>query len=249
MSDKSFHATLQEIENAIMMVLISKDGILLKQNQIYSNVVDKLDINTNFIHYTFKYKFLFVLRNLMSKYDDVKVINENNIFSAIYNSNKDADKNSYTIDLNEVPINLDSSDLDAYIIDNDITEEFNFIDPNNNNTIYHNIVSNNNYFQIKKLINDNKFNFTVKNIDNKTPIDLINNQQISNLFIKELFNKISSLEKDIEIIKNCDVRDSINELSFYQFTKIKLTKFTSNYKYHIVILLIAIFIIQFYNYI
>jgi hypothetical protein len=241
MSDLS-NITLNEIENTIMVVLVGNDSTVFTQYQLFDKVIDKLEIKTNSIHNSFKSKFLIVLRNLMSSYDDVKIYRENNIYKAIYATDNITIKN-YNSDFPDH--HYDQADpftineLNSYIIDNDMFQEFTYIDQSSGNTIYHDIVSNNNYLQIKKLIDTNKFNYNIKNLNDKTPLDYINDQRVSNLMIKTLFNKIDILEKELDAFKKQDISVYINELTLLQLAKIKLNKFYDRYKIQIFVVVIG----------
>jgi len=254
MTDLS-NVTLVEIENKIMIILVTNEGKIFTQSQLFDKVIDKFETKSYSINNSFKSKFILVLRNLMSNYSDVKIIKENNIYKAVYNpieknndktNDKSNDKNIQDDNLNlNLNFDFDFNEINSYIIDNDIFDELNYVDPICGNTIYHDIISNNNYLNVNKLIETNKFNYTVKNFNNKTPIDYINDQQITNLMIKTLFNKINLLEKEIDTLKNKDISLCINELTFYQFLKIKLFTFYNKYKISIFILYIGIIIIYF----
>jgi len=240
MADLS-NITLNEIENTIMLVLVANDSIVFTQNQLFDKVIDKLEIKSFSIHNSFKSKFLIVLRNLMSSYDDVKIFRENNIYKAVYTTDNITIKNynSDSIDNTFIPDPFTINDLNNYIIDNDMFDQFTYIDQGSGNTIYHDIVTNNNYLQIKKLIDTNKFDYNIKNLNDNTPIDYINDQRVSNLMIKTLFNKIDVLEKEVDVFKKQDISLYINELTFYQFLKIKLNKFYDRFKIQIYIALVG----------
>jgi hypothetical protein len=241
MSDLS-NITLNEIENTIMLVLVGNDGTVFTQYQLFDKVIDKLEIKTNSIHNSFKSKFLIVLRNLMSSYDDVKIYRENNIYKAVYTTDNATIKNynSDLIDTSFIPDPFTINDLNSFIIDNDMFEQFTYVDQGSGNTIYHDIVSNNNYLQIKKLIDTNKFDYNIKNLNDKTPLDYINDQRVSNLMIKTLFNKINVLEKELDTFKKQDISLFINELTMLQLAKIKLTKFVNRFKIQIFVVVIGI---------
>ena len=240
MADLS-NISLNEIENTIMLVLVGNDSTVFTQYQLFDKVIDKLEIKTNSIHNSFKSKFLIVLRNLMSSYDDVKIYRENNIYKAVYATDNITIKN-YSSSAGDrfTPDPFTINDLNSYIIDNDMFEEFTYIDQGSGNTIYHDIVSNNNYLQIKKLIDTNKFDYTIKNLNDKTPIDYINDQRVTNLMIKTLFNKIDVLEKELDALKKKDISLYINELTLLQLAKIKLTKFYDRFKIQIFVAIIGV---------
>jgi hypothetical protein len=86
----------------------------------------------------------------------------------------------------------------------------------------------------------NKFDYNIKNLNDKTPLDYINDQRVNNLMIKTLFNKIDVLEKELDTFKKQDISVYINELTFYQFLKIKFNKFYDRFKIQIFVVLIGI---------
>ena len=53
--------------------------------------------------------------------------------------------------------------LSNYIIDNNLSDDINYVDPFDGNTIFHDLVITSNIQKITKLISDGKFDFLVKN--------------------------------------------------------------------------------------
>lgn len=128
---------------------------------------------------------------------------------------------------------IDSNGLNSYIIQNKLTEEYSYQDPFNGNTLYHEIIKESNYGCLKDLIEENLFDFTILNNDNKTPIELCSNQDVSNLLINYLYEKSNSQQQRIDLLEknilslqkeltNQTQTNIINNISLYNFIKTKL---------------------------
>lgn len=190
-----------EIENKIMMVLVQNQGKLVDYKLLFSKVIDRFNrTNTLSIHTSFKYKFLLVIKQLVSKYDDIELIKIDNISYLRFNETKISNVNEdysnkilepeYQTEVSEPELPHESS-LASYIVDNDLFDHF-YI--NGDTTIYHDLVSGNNYIQINKLLVENKMIIHIKDKYSQTPLDYIKNQEVSNIFIKDLYKKINNLE-------------------------------------------------------
>ena len=274
MSDLS-EITINEIEEKIMAILYASIDIEFNQFTLYDRLIhDKFDSKfTNTISPNFKAKFLLVLRNLMSHYDDIQVNKVNNIFHLICFSN-DTKKNEFNDkiinnkesfnkevkenkenkfsnknDINNI-FNEDKFNLAEYIISNNLINEYNLTDPWDGNSIYHELVLENSYVEIKKLIENNEFNYFILNKHNETPIQLSKNIKISNLITSGLMNKFSKenkklieditnlinintkLENKIKLLESDDNKNAIiNETSIFKFFKLKIFKFYQDYKF------------------
>lgn len=256
MSDLS-NITHQEIENKILIILNAYENKILDQYLLWNKIIDRFELKNKYISPIFKNKFLIVLRNLKNRYDDIEVITENNIYKAVSKKDPLNDfineyeeiKQNYECEENLEDKNLfDKNELNNYILDNNLYEELDYED-SNGNTIFHDLVSGNNYYQINKLINENKFNFTKINKLNKSPIDLINSLDVTNIILKDALNKINKLENKVFLLenKNIDIIEKINELSLSQFLKIKIINFIKNYKFKITLILSVMSVYLFYR--
>jgi hypothetical protein len=227
----------QDIENKLMTVLYANENKLFNQYELFDKIIDRFNLSSSYINPELKVKFLLVLRNLRYKYDDIIISNINNIYQIIYNS-----FDIYTI--KQESINLDcklfsSSQLNNYIIDNDLLNELDYSDPMTGNTIYHDLIITSSYNQVKKLLDKKLFNFTITNYKNKTPLDMIKCLQMSNIFISELMNhnltmtnKINLLENTITYLENTITylenrissleKNLLNNMTHKTFTKIYL---------------------------
>ncbi len=227
--------SIESIETKIMSILYANIDTCFNQFALFDKLIkDKFPENYNTtINPTIKAKFLLVLRNLASRYDDISVIKSNNVFSVTCLSDKHnlANVKEYTpivqtpnvnimqnnVSNNQISPNmsLEYNDLINYIIDNNLNEDIDYVDPFDGNTIYHDLVATNNLEKISKLIEVNKFNYWVKNKYGFTPIQLTKNVDtiimISNGLAKKyteettkLNNKITELE-----LKNTQSEDKI----------------------------------------
>ncbi len=236
--------SIESIETKIMSILYANIDTCFNQFALFDKLIkDKFPENYNTtINPTIKAKFLLVLRNLASRYDDISVIKSNNVFSVTCLSDKHnlANVKEYTpivqtpnvnimqnnVSNNQISPNmsLEYNDLINYIIDNNLNEDIDYVDPFDGNTIYHDLVATNNLEKISKLIEANKFNYWVKNKYGFTPIQLTKNVDtiimISNGLAKKyteettkLNNKITELE-----LKNTQ---SENKIKLYESKEYK----------------------------
>jgi hypothetical protein len=233
-----------DIETKIMSILYANIDKKFSQFALFSKLInDKLPEFANTpIHPTIKAKFLLVLRTLASRYDDIIVTKENNMYYVVCLTNKDElNKVTNYTDNKELEqfmsaynsINLSNSsnlnnssnssnstnstnstdstdsiknpsstheqenlinycDLLNYIIDNNLSDDINYVDPFDGNTIFHDLVITSNIQKITKLIVDGKFDFFIKNKQNKTPIELATNKTVENYLISKMIDKYLS---------------------------------------------------------
>lgn len=191
--------SIDKIETDVMSVLYANmDKKFSQYTLFYKLLEDKYDGQyVNYIHPNFKSKFLLVVRTLMSKYDDIEVEKKHGVYYIICTSSKENIQEIpiYRESL-ENPIKLEMTDMANmydYIYDNNLNEYMNLSDPFDGNSIFHELILYNNVKQTSKLIEENKFNFEIKNNQNQTPIDLINSQEMKSLVIGEFFKKIKVL--------------------------------------------------------
>lgn len=195
-----------KIEKELMKILTRTPGVFRSQYDLYSELLEEFDnIKDPIEKENFKIRFLLVLRKLPSIFDDIVVKNNNGILSAIY-SIESLDKNLETdsfekIDSTNIIMPSEISVI-RFIVDEKIEKYYSKKDYLNN-TLLHYLVNDNDYDRINKIMGSNTLNlsFLDENDEGKTPLDLIKDIRISNLFIKELiqnnsdnFNKIGTLE-------------------------------------------------------
>ncbi len=206
--------TIDNIETKIMSILYANIDTTFNQFALFNKLIkDKFpEMYNTTINPIIKARFLIVLRSLMSRYDDVKVSKDNNVYTVVCVSDKDktefktwqsepdyvtvntekSNKNSTsqtTQNQNTQSVPLDYGDMLNYIIENNLTEDMNYVDPFDGNTIYHDLVVTNNVGKITSLVSSNKFNFFIKNKHEQTPIELCTNQSVSNILIMGLMKK------------------------------------------------------------
>lgn len=200
--------TFDKLETDIMSVLYTNMDIEFSQYNLFTKLLnDKYDGQYSYIHPSFKSKFLLILRNLMSKYDDIQVTKEaNDTYFVVCTSESNAHitiiKNSYTDDLLK---KSDWSETYDYIYDNNMEEYINFVDPFEANTIYHNLVLCQNIKQIQRLIDTDSFNYFIKNKNGKTPIELSESQQITSILSIGLINKYLIVTERLNLQHNSNI--------------------------------------------
>ena len=207
------NVTFEDIFNKIMLVLIANEGVIYNQYKLYSLILDKFTRNeSEFVPPEFKYKFFITLRQLMLKDENIKVTKENNIYQVVYGEPKDIKNDRITFS----PDWIDPSQLNNFIISNNL--DLNYQDPESGNTIYHDILSENNYENVKKLLETNNIDYNVKNNYNKTPIECINDVKIATIIINDLNKKLNNMEERLIKLEN---KNEIADCSILQFIKVK----------------------------
>ncbi len=188
-----------DIESKIMKYLYSNPNTSFNQYSLYNKLLDDMEVKTVLSDTRdFKRKFIDILRNLDCKYNDLTITKNNNNIIIILD--KEIDTKNYE-DINYTSYN-DNKEFDYYdfIFDNHIEESLSIKDKNEN-SIYHDLVMSSNVNLIKKLINKNKFNYEVKNNNDKTPIDLCENNEIYRILLKEQFKELNNRINKLEIIE------------------------------------------------
>lgn len=188
-----------DIEKKIMTYLYSKPNTSFNQYSLYNKLLDDMEVKTIlFDTRDFKRKFIDILRNLDCKYDDLTITKNNNNITIILD--KEIDTKNYE-DINYTSYNDDKEfNYYKFIFDNRIEESLNIKDKNEN-SIYHDLVMSSNTDLIKQLINENKFNYSIKNNLNETPLDLCQNNEIYRILGKEQFKEINNRIEKLEIIE------------------------------------------------
>lgn len=188
-----------DIESKIMKYLYSNPNTSFNQYSLYNKLLDDMEgKNGLFDTRDFKRKFIDILRNLDCKYDDLTITKNNNNITIILD--KEINTKNYE-DINYTSYNDDKEfNYYKFIFDNYIEESLNIKDKNKN-SIYHDLVMSSNTDLIKKLINENKFNYSIKNNNNETPLDLCQNNEIYRILLKEQFKEINNRIEKLEIIE------------------------------------------------
>jgi hypothetical protein len=245
-----YEISIDKIETDVMSILYANIDKKFTQYTLFNKLLaDKYEGQyTNSIHPNFKSKYLLILRTLMSKYDDLNIEKKNGIYYIIcLSSNENIQEKEF---YNEEMINrikLEKSDISNmydYIYDNNLNEYMGWYDPFDGNSIFHELIINNNIKQTSRLLDENIFNFEIKNNQNQTPIDLINSPEMSNLIITEFVKKIKiltekynqeksnvdnivySFNKKVDYYESVEYKNKIiSDTSFYNFIMEKTRKY------------------------
>lgn len=220
--------SIDKIETDVMSVLYANMDKKFTQYTLFNKLLESKykSMYTNFIHQNFKSKFLLVIRTLGTKYDDIEISKKEEIYFIVCKSDKykqsiihenENENENETKQSIQTPKDLflehftenfltltksDVSNMYDYIYNNDLKEYIDFVEPCDGNTIYHELILNNNLAQTLKLINDDNFYFHITNKNNQTPIDLINSLEMSNLIIKHFIKKILLITEKYNIEKS-----------------------------------------------
>lgn len=197
--------SIDKIETDIMSVLYANIDKKFTHYALFDELLkNKYDCQyTNFIHPNFKSKFLLILKTIMSKYDDIYIEKKDDKYIIMCKSDDFNDKKQIFIENNKIPVSFEKVDIlnmYDYIYENNLEEYMNISDPFDGNSIYHELILNDNVKITSKLINENKFNFEIKNNNNQTPIDLINSIQMSNLIINIFKKKYEQEKNNVSIL-------------------------------------------------
>jgi hypothetical protein len=277
---------IDKIETDIMSVLYANMDTTFTQFSLFNKLIrDKYDFKdtmTVSIHPNFKSKFLLVVRCLSSKYDDIKITKENNMYNITCLSGTDIKPNISTEEKNpptkpkvksesefELESNLNKSDITMmydYICENNLEEYIKWSDPIDGNSLFHELVINNNIKQIESLIEKNLFDYMAMNNFKQTPIDLIKSPQLSNVITMGLVKKlnqtkeelcaekanVSTLTKNINNNLNYYKSDEykikiINETKYFDIISIKTKKYHSPVKICILSILFYYIMLRYFS--
>lgn len=230
--------TVDEIETKLMSVLYANIDTRFSQFSLFNKLIkDKFtELENTIIHPTIKSRFLLILRNLPSRFEDIIVDKIDNVFyvvclSSKENTNKVMDY-APVIEKTKPNTNLNNSNnltdkeniLDYslfldYIIDNNISELINFVDPIDSNTISHDLVTTSNTKKIIQFIDQNKFNFFEPNRHGKAPFQLAKTKEVSDIILTGLANKFQTetlaLNQTIQM-NNDTIKELRNQVILYE---------------------------------
>lgn len=199
------HNTIfNKLEVDIMKVLTKSSGTYHSQFKIYNELIENLEIKDPIEKDNLKKKVLTVLRVLPHTFDNIKVIKENDILYVAFSPEKDILNQETIIEKNEELIKdnkwLSEIAVINFIIDENMNDYL-YKKDYTGNTVLHSLILNNDEIRIKKAFQKLKSMINEKNLDHQTPIEVINNFKISNLFINHLINENETMKKDISELK------------------------------------------------
>jgi len=262
--------TFDQIETDIMSVLYANMNTNYSQYSLFSKLLsDKYDVKHSAqIHPNFKSKFLLILRILMTKYDDIKVTKNNNLYNIVCSTDTifqpvfskpetNLSDDKFTDDKFIDNESNDFASMYDYIYENNLIEYMVWSDPWDGNSIYHELVKYKNLNQIQKLINLNQFDFYAKNKNGQTPIEMSKSVAISNTIAMGMLIKFS-IEKEQDSLLITNYKNKLNNIysfnysekiiedtSIFKFITIKSLNFYKNNKAYIVFALICSVIIKY----
>lgn len=241
--------SIDKIETNVMSVLYSNLDIEFTKNSLFNLLLEEKYSNlySNYIHPNFKSKFLLVIKNLSLKYDNIKIKEENNTFTIKCESNdeyQEYKQNKMEPLFIKNVINLDNSDIlemQNYIFENNLTEYIEYTNPLTGNSIYHEMVLMTNNNLIKKLIDEDMFNYWIENNNKQKPFELSNSLIISNIINnglhKNFIKMFDEINEQISLLKNkTNLNNSTNNItnyiwSFFDFKKINIKFYISLFDY------------------
>ena len=274
--------TFAKLETDIMKVLTRTPGEYVSQYRLYNSLLEDLEIKDPLEKDNLKIRFLIVLRQLSNIFNDITIVNKNNLLYAIFSPTKDeseSDTDKSDTDKSDTDkSDTDKSDSDGayekipktepiekkepekvfekvfekepetnectmpseisvinFIIDQDLNEFF-YRKDYKGNTILHHLVLNNDYERIKNNFNLFSSSYMDTNNDGLTPIDMITDVRINNLFMKHII-RLNIENKQIICHIRCHI-DSLNEI-------IKInTNLTNTFMYIIVLQFVYSFFLK-----
>lgn len=222
----------KKLELTIIATIARNPGEYKSQYEIYNEIMEDLNIKNPEEKESLKIKFLYILRVLPGLYDDIKIVKKNEVLYIAFspqkedieilnmnieksinsntnigmsidenmdemiNKNINPIENKMPLEIDVINFILDESKNDSYML-----KFFNKKDYNNN-TLLHNLILNNDYDRIKKSF-DRLYQMTEqKNNDDKTPIELISDVRISNLFLSEIIKINKDLEYELVLMED-----------------------------------------------
>ena len=203
-----------KIETEIMKILSRNPGNFVNQYSLYQQLLEECDLKDPVEKEDFKMKFLIVLRQLSSVFNNISIKNENGIFSAglfikddvnitVQEEKENTEKTEEILKDNEIfddtfdnlllsKKNMNSSkntlfDIAVinFIVDENIYYYFNRKDYQGN-SILHNLVIANDYERTKKIYHRNDISFQDENNEGLTPLHYIQDVRIACLAIDKL---------------------------------------------------------------
>jgi hypothetical protein len=200
---------IDKLQTNIMKILTRNSGQYLSQFEIYNNLLDDLELKDPVEKENLKIRFLMILRQLSYFFDDVKVVNKNDVLYVAFSPEKDT-----SVEEVKVPEQTTENKMPSemvvinFIIDNRIKEYY-FKKDYNGNTILHSLVIANDIERIEKLYYEfEKFIYEKNNLG-ETPMDLISGFKVNNFFLKRMSQQIKEQELQISKLKELEQNNSL----------------------------------------
>jgi hypothetical protein len=212
--NNTMNINYDEIESNIMIILMADENKIYTKSELYNNLIDKMNINYLLIDQQFKLRYMTVLNQLPSKYD-IKITN--NLISSANEINFENYENKELIFDTVLP---SMEEVSEFIVKNDMQDQAGY------ENLASDLIRGNKILMVEKLLNSSNNLFFLKN----NSLRKINNQDMTNLFLENLYEKVINLKKENIELNNkiIELNNKIlkldNNISFYQLfcNKIKL---------------------------
>jgi hypothetical protein len=216
----------KKIETEIMKILSRTPGNFVNQYILYNELLDNFEIKDPLEKDNFKMKFLIVLRQLSSIFNNITIKNNDGIFSAGLFIKDEINININDTEILDEQNNLIDDTFDDLLLikknSNDVNKQFNIVpsdivvinfivDENISycftrkdylgNSILHNLIMANDYERVKKIYLRDDVSFFEENNEGLTPIYYITDIRISNLLINILVKDLNRIDDKIKMIE------------------------------------------------
>lgn len=202
--------TFTKLESDIMKVLTKNAGLFLSQYTIYDKILNDYDIKDPVEKDNFKFRFLAVLRQMSNLFEGISIMKKEDVIFVGFDVKND--KNDYDYEYStlneEIKKNGEMPPEIAvinFIIDENMINYINRKDYKGNN-IFHNLIIVNDIDRIKKcfslLLSKKDINHLLFSINNEglTPINYIQNFEISNFFMAHILYDLKEKENTIDLL-------------------------------------------------
>lgn len=190
------------IEKESIKILTRNANKNLTLRFIHDELVEDMDIKDPIEKESFKNRLEMVLRYLPAKYDYINISVNEGILSASFSSNDDKEDKT-----KNDPYSPDEKYIIRFIVDEGIKKYYSKKDFRGNN-ILHYLVLDNDYDRILKIFDDIDVLFIEENNEGLTPIQIIKDIRISNLFINHLIE--NNLDNKYELMMLNNKLNSLN---------------------------------------
>lgn len=240
---------ITKVENDIMKILTRNADQPVSQFKLFVELCENYDILSNIEKEELKLNIITVLRCLKNRFENIVSIYKNNIFVVSYTNKEDIfEDDDYNLILYKSDTFPTEKEVICHIIDKKIMDYYDMKDYNGNN-ILHNLIiydeterikHNFRMFDVYNLINS-------KNNENKSPIELNNNIEIANLFIKKMASDLNKVELDINKLKFSIIEIEYNNKEIVNKLKKEMDKH-ERYNTHNAFLFLGIIVYLIYNF-